>query len=284
MVAELTPKTVATRSNRPATLAKQKRTVSAKLTTWQLVWIRALVVVVFLAVWWFVVTFGIVPPAFLPLPQDVLATLIEMLGQGLLVHVWVTLATALTGFILGGAVGTLIGLVVGTMPRVYEVTAPFFSMLNAMPRIALAPLFVLWFGIGTTSHVVLVFSIVVLIFLMNTAAGALSVDRDFITIGKLLGASKWDSLIKISLPSTVPWIMSAARIAWAYSLAGAVVGEMFLGQQGLGYLITAGSGVFNVALIFAALFITVMIAWAFDNLLRFADRKLLAWRPDAATK
>jgi len=174
----------------------------------------------------------------------------------------------------------VVGFALGLMRRVTRVVAPFITMMNSMPRIALAPLFVLWFGIGITSKVVLVFSLVVFIALTNTLAGTQAVDADHLRLAKLLGARKSDIIRKIVLPSTVPWIFAAMRLSFAFALAGAVVGEMFLGQRGLGYLIVAGSGVFNIAQIFAALIITVFLAYLLDLSAGVLERRILRWRPE----
>lgn len=230
-------------------------------------------------VWDLALRLGFVDRLFLPSPLAVWNSLRDLAETGLLHHVQATLTSAFAGFFLGTAVGVVLGVVLGVLPRVNEIVAPFITMMNSMPRIALAPLFVLWFGIGMKSHVALVFSLVVFIVLTNTIAGAQSVDREYVVLARLLKATRVDVIRKVVLPSTVPWIIAAMRLSWAYALAGAVVGEMFLGQEGLGYLITAGSGVFNIAQIFAALAITVVIAWFVDNGIRLAERKILRWRP-----
>jgi NitT/TauT family transport system permease protein len=232
-----------------------------------------------IAIWDLALRLDLVDRLFLPPPIEVWNSLRDLAQTGLLDHVRATLTSAFVGFFLGTAVGVIAGVMLGVLPRVNEILAPFITMMNSMPRIALAPLFVLWFGIGMKSHVALVFSLVVFIVLTNTIAGAQSVDKEYVVLARLLKASRLDIIRKVVLPSTVPWIIAAMRLSWAYALAGAVVGEMFLGQEGLGYLITAGSGVFNIAQIFAALAITVVIAWFVDNGIRLAERKILRWRP-----
>jgi NitT/TauT family transport system permease protein len=234
-----------------------------------------------LGLWEFIVKAGIVNRLFVPTPLAVWHSLVNLADNGLMGHVEETFKSALEGYALGCGVGILAGVTLGVLPRVNEVVAPFITVMNSMPRIAMAPLFVLWFGIGSQSHVALVFSLVVFIVLTNAVAGTQSVDREFIVLAQLLDASRITIIRKIVIPTVIPWIFAAMRLAWAYALSGAVVGEMFLGQKGLGYLIQAGSGVFNISQIFAALAVTVAIAWLFDNLLRFAERWILRWRPQA---
>jgi NitT/TauT family transport system permease protein len=243
---------------------------------------RAIGCVLLIVIWDVVVRLGLIEATFLPSPDRVVESFRNLAETGLINHVAATLWSAIAGFALGTVVGVVLGVLLGLLPRVNEITAPFIAMMNAMPRIALAPLFVLWFGIGAASHIALVFSLVIFIILTNTIAGTQSVDRDHLVLARLLGATRAETIRKIVLPATVPWIIAAMRLAWAYALAGAVVGEMFLGQEGLGYLITAGSGVFNIAQIFAALAITVAIAWVVDNLIRLGERRILRWRPSVA--
>ena len=122
------------------------------------------------------------------------------------------------------------------------------------------------------------FSLVVFIVLTNTIAGTENIDKDHLVLAKLNSAKRRDIIFKVALPSVVPWIIAAMRVSFAYALAGAVVGEMFLGQEGLGYLITAGSGVFNVSLIFAALGMTIAIAFIVDRLMGLLEKRILRWR------
>ncbi len=231
--------------------------------------------------WEAVVRSGFFNETFLPRPSTILFALIGLSDAELVIHVAITLYSALVGFGLGVFVGVTIGVTLGSLPRVNEVFAPYIAVFNALPRIALAPLFILWFGIGPTAHIALVFSIVVFIVMNNAIAGALSVDRDHVILSRLSRASRWKFVSKVIFPTAVPWIFAAMRLAWAYALAGAVVGQMFLGQKGLGYIITASSGVFNIANIFAALIVTVIVAWAVDTVIRYAERKVLRWRTES---
>lgn len=251
-----------------------------ELTGLQAALYRTGVIAAFFVAWELVVWFGFVRPLFLAPPSEVWTTLVELaVGGELLLHVLATLRVTFIGFVLGMAVGVIIGFSLGLMSRAGVVAAPFITMMNSMPRIALAPLFVLWFGIGATSKVVLVFSLVVFIAITNTLAGTHSVESEYIRLARLLGARRRDLVLKIVLPATVPWIFAAMRLSFAYALAGAVVGEMFLGQRGLGYLIVAGSGVFNISQIFAALIVTVFVAYILDNGGGVLERRVLRWRP-----
>jgi len=240
---------------------------------------RTLAVIAFLGVWEYLARSGAINPLFLAPPTKVVESLDFLISENLLLpNVFSTMKAAFAGFLSGVAVGSSLGFLIGLNPTLNRFSAPFITMMNSTPRIALAPLFVLWFGIGITSRIVLVFSLVVFIVLTNTIAGTESIDKDHLTLAKLNSARRSDVILKVALPSVIPWIIAAMRVAFAYALAGAVVGEMFLGQDGLGYLITAGSGVFNVAQIFAALGLSVFIAFIVDRLMGVMERRVLRWR------
>ncbi|HEY0639998.1 MAG TPA: ABC transporter permease [Pseudonocardiaceae bacterium] len=240
---------------------------------------RVLGMVAFLGAWELAVRAELVNPLFLPAPSKVAGTLVDLVRTGdLWPHVSETLQATFAGFVAGVVVGALLGFVIGLSPALSGFTSPFITMMNSMPRIALAPLFVLWVGIDIKSRILLVFSLVVFIVLTNTIAGTQSVDRDHLTLARLFSASRRQVIVKIAMPSVLPWILAAMRLSFAYALAGAVVGEMFLGQRGLGYLIVAGSGVFNISQVFAALVVTVIVAFLFDNLMAVAEKRILRWR------
>jgi NitT/TauT family transport system permease protein len=252
--------------------------VDEPMPRWQIAFWRLVGLGAIVAIWWAIVELRLVTPLFMPTPLETFREFVDMLGTQLLSQVWITLSEALRGFALGTAVGILLGLVIGVMPRVNEVVAPFISVFNATPRIALAPLFVLWFGLGSASHVVLVFTIVLPTVLINTIAGARSVEKEYVVVARLLGAGRREIVRKIVIPTTVPWVITAMRLSWSHALTAAVVAEMFLGQSGLGFVISTGSGTFGVAQIFAAVALCVSMAFLGDNALRFGERRLLRWR------
>jgi NitT/TauT family transport system permease protein len=245
---------------------------------------RLAVGIVGLSLWELAVRGNWVNQIFVASPTKIAQEIASLAADGtLILHVGETLKVAALGFVAGMAVGVLLGLVLGLTPRVADVFAPYITVMNSAPRIALAPLFVLWFGIGSLSGIVLVFTLVVFIALTNALAGAQSVDRHLVRLARLLGANRAELVVKIILPWTVPWIIAAARLSFAYALAGATVSEMFLGDRGLGYLIVAGSGVFNIPLIFAALVLVITTAWLLDVIALSLEKRLLRWRAPIGT-
>jgi NitT/TauT family transport system permease protein len=240
---------------------------------------RVLIIAAVFLIWWAAGEVHLLNPLIFPSLGDTVHQFDTVFTNGTLISASVfTLQAAAIGFAIGMVSGTLIGFFVGLSSTLTRIFAPFITVLNVLPRIALAPLYVLWFGIGTASGAALVISLVFFTALLNTISGTRAVEPSHITTARLYGAGRWDIIQKVVLPSTVPWIITAGRLSLAHALAGAIVAEMFLGQQGLGFLIAQGSGVFNMGVVFAAIFASLVmaaiVAWLGDLL----ENHLLRWR------
>jgi len=242
---------------------------------------QVLVLAVVVAIWQIMADAKVLSPLAASKPTDIWHELTTLATTGgLWSNVSVTLEETVYGYIVGSVVGVLAGFGLAFVPKVREVLNPYVTVLNSVPRLALGPLFILWFGIGLMSKVVLVFSLVVFIVFTNTIAGASSIDPDIVMVSRLLGTSRRQLVTKVMIPSTFPWVVAGMRLSIAYAVAGAVVGEMFASQKGIGTLIVAGSGVFNTAEIFAALIVIAVIAAILDLLGRIIERRILRWRPE----
>jgi NitT/TauT family transport system permease protein len=241
---------------------------------------RTAVCVGTLALWQGAVSGGLIDPLWVSSPYLVGAELWRLLVTGeLLADVWMTVSEALIAFVVSSSLGIVTGLLLARSPFWDDVMAPIIVALNSLPRIALAPLIILWFGVGITAKVVTAFTLVYFILLVNTLGGAKNVDNDIMTIAQLMGASKRDLLWKVTLPSALPWIFAGLSIALTYSLLGVIVAEILASNQGLGYLIASSAGNFDTAGVFAALVVLVIIAWLFSTAMRKIESWLLRWKP-----
>jgi NitT/TauT family transport system permease protein len=237
-----------------------------------------------LLAWQVAVSVGLIDPFWISSPSLVAVEMWRLLASGeLLTDVWMTVSEALIAFVVSSVLGVLSGLLLARSPFWDDVMAPIIVALNSLPRIALAPLIILWFGVGITAKVVTAFTLVYFILLVNTLGGAKNVDNDIMTIAQLMGASKRDLLWKITLPSALPWIFAALSIALTYSLLGVIVAEILASNQGLGYLIASSAGNFNTAGVFAALVVLAAIAWAFSTAMRKLEGWLLRWKPSVSS-
>jgi len=233
-----------------------------------------------LALWQFVISIGLIDPFWISSPALVVVELWQLATSGELVgDVVMTVSEALIAFAVSSALGIASGLLLARSPFWDEVLAPIIVVLNSLPRIALAPLIILWFGVGVTAKVVTAFTLVYFILLVNTLGGAKNIDNDILTIARVMGASRRDLLWKVTLPSVLPWIFAALNIGLTYSLLGVIVAEILASNQGLGYLIASSAGNFDTAGVFAGLVTLAAIAWGFSTAMRKVETRLFRWKP-----
>jgi NitT/TauT family transport system permease protein len=245
---------------------------------------RLVLIGAFLAVWQLVVTVGLVDPFWIASPVLVAEELWRLVVDGsLLGDVTITVVEALVAFVVSSALGIVSGLLLARSPFWDELLAPIIVGLNSLPRIALAPLIILWFGVGFAAKVVTAFTLIYFILLVNTLSGAKNVDNDILTIARLMGASRRDLLWKVTLPSSLPWIFAGLNLGLTYSLLGVIVAEILASNQGLGYVIESSAGNFNTAGVFAGLFTLAVVAWLFSAVVRRVEARLLRWKPSLST-
>ena len=262
----------------PRSFVKRGSRFTGPLASYSL---SVIVVAILLGAWQLASDTHLINPFFVSSPSRVGQRLWDMSSTGMIwYHTWVTLQEALWGFVIGCAGGILAGFVLGQSELLARAFLPLLNLANTLPRVALAPLFILWFGIGQESKVILVISVVSIILVFNTYSGTQTVDRDIIVNAKLLGAGRLQILTKITLPWTLPWIMAGLRVALAWSLGAAVIGEYIAARAGLGYLIFFYSGILDQTGLIAGCFVLLFISAIMFTVLGVAERYLLRWRPE----
>jgi NitT/TauT family transport system permease protein len=197
------------------------------------------------------------------------------------VQIGVTLQEAAAGFILGSLVGVVLGILLGRARLLAEVASPYIQALNAVPRIVLAALFVIWFGLGMESKIATAFVLVFFPVFFNAFQGAREVDRNLVNNARILGAGRAQVLWSIVVPSSTSWILASLHTAFGFALIGAIVGEYTGATRGLGLLISTAQGSFDAAGIYAGMLITTVLALLAEVVLGLAERRLLRWRPPA---
>jgi NitT/TauT family transport system permease protein len=241
---------------------------------------RAGITVVGLALWE-LVSGRLIKPFWISSPSAIGAQLWDWCVTGeLWLHVQITLTETLMGFVFGAVSGVAVGLALGLNKRLAAVLDPFIIAFNSLPKIALAPLFILWFGVGLLSKVVLATFVVFFLVFYSTYAGTLAVEQELVDVLRLMGASRWQIVRKVILPSVLLWIFTGMKISVPYALIGAVVGEMMASNKGLGYLIQAAAGQYDTDGVFAALFVLMVIATGLHALLKLSERLMLRWKED----
>jgi NitT/TauT family transport system permease protein len=221
---------------------------------------RLVIVAALLAAWEFApVSRGI--KFWLSGPSDILRTLWGWMVDGSLwAHLGATLSVMITGYVVGCAVGISLGLLFGFLPRLYRVLVPFVAAFYALPKIALAPLFIILLGIGMSSKVALVAITVFFLLLNSTIDGIRDVDRDLVQSLRLMGATRLEVMRKVLVPSALPWIFTGARISVRYAFTATLLAELIAANRGLGFLIEFNSGNFNATGSYAA--IVVLVAFS----------------------
>jgi NitT/TauT family transport system permease protein len=190
----------------------------------------------------------------------------------------VTLVEAGVGFVIGGVVGGITGFILGWIRRLGDLLEPFILSLYTMPKIALAPLFVLWFGIGAFNKIMFAALLVFFMVFFTTYQGTRQVDRELAENARLLGAQKWDVWTKIAIPYAAVWVFTGIRIGLPYALIGAIVGEFVAAQAGVGFFIKQQSDYFNTAAVFAGLIVLMIISLLLLLVLRIFERWALRWQ------
>jgi NitT/TauT family transport system permease protein len=239
---------------------------------------RLVLVAVILALWEYAAGRWI-SPFWISQPSAIVERLIDwFLHKNLMHHVGYTVLEAALGFAIGTLTGGAVGFLLGWFRRLADLLDPFIIAIYSLPKVALAPLFILWFGIGLEMKVILTAVIVFFLVFFNTYAGVRDTSRELIDIIRLMGASTLQVMWRVVLPSALTAIFVGLRVSVPYALIGAVVGEMMASNRGVGYLIVESTGQFDTAGAFAALFVLIFISTSFNEVIVRLERYLLRWK------
>jgi sulfonate transport system permease protein len=216
---------------------------------------------------------------FISRPSEIFAVLLAWVGNGsIFLHLSITSLEAGAGFVIGGAAGIAVGLVLGRNRLLAAVLDPFLTAFYSLPKAALAPLFILWFGIGLDMKIILAATVVFFLVFLNTYTGVRQVSREQISILRLMGANERHLLTKVVIPSALVWVFTGLRLSVPYALIGAIVAEIMASNRGLGYLLSHSASQFDTAGVFAALFVIMALSLLLNLMVRIAERKLLPWK------
>jgi NitT/TauT family transport system permease protein len=253
-----------------------------------LILLQAIVAVVTIGLWYVLSTdayFGVavLPPFFFSTPEDVAARVVRLFAGGTIWrHLWVTLSESMLAFAIGSIGGVMVGFWFARKPVVAAVFDPYVKMANALPRVVLAPIFTLWFGLGIWSKVALGVTLVFFIVFFNVYQGVKEVSPTVLANARMLGMNDRQLMRHVYWPSALSWMFSSLHTSVGFAVVGAVVGEYLGSAAGLGYLIQQAEGVFDVAGVFAGMFILAAFVIAIDGVVTLVERRLLVWRPVVA--
>ncbi|WP_315736914.1 ABC transporter permease [Bradyrhizobium sp. SZCCHNR1093] len=250
--------------------------------------LQLLVAVVAIALWQLLATvpvFGRIwlPPFFFSNPVDVFAQVVKWFATGAIwKHLAITLWESILAFAIGSLGGVLVGFWFARKPLVAAVFDPYVKMANALPRVVLAPIFTLWLGLGIWSKVALGVTLVFFIVFFNVYQGVKEVSTVVRDNARMLGMSERQLMRHVYWPSALSWMFSSLHTSVGFAVVGAVVGEYLGSAAGLGYLIQQAEGIFDVAGVFAGMFVLSAFVILIDICVTLVERRLLVWRPDAA--
>ncbi|HEX7139058.1 MAG TPA: ABC transporter permease, partial [Vicinamibacterales bacterium] len=210
--------------------------------------------VAILGFWQAGVSVKVLDPFFFSRPSDIAARIVTWVMSGSIWrHLAVTLEESLLGLIIGSAIGITMGFALARAPFAARVLDPYITMLNAVPRVVLAPLFLLWFGLGIWSKVALAVTLVFFVMFFNTYQGVRDADRVIVDNVRMLGATERQLIRHVLFPSALSWIFSSLHTSLGFAMVGAVVGEYLGAARGLGYVIAQAEGTFDTTGVFAGM-------------------------------
>ena len=225
----------------------------------------------------------LMPPFFFSTPGDVFARIVKWFSEGTIWrHLWITLTESALAFVIGSVGGILVGFWFARKPLIAAIFDPYVKMINALPRIVLAPIFTLWFGLGIWSKVALGVTLVFFIVFFNVYQGVREVSPTVLANARMLGMNERQLMRHVYWPSALSWMFSSLHTSVGFAVVGAVVGEYLGSAAGLGYLILQAEGTFDIAGVFAGMFVLAAFVIVIDGFVTLAERRLLVWRPVAA--
>jgi sulfonate transport system permease protein len=251
---------------------------------------QALLLVAIFAVWQLLTQPGLVPPFvwenpdraafFFGEPLKIFKVIWAWFTEGTIYqHLWVTLQETALAFVIGAALGLGTGLWLGLSPTASALFDPYITAMNAMPRVVLAPIFMVWFGLGIWSKVALGVTLVFFIVFFNVYQGVKEVSPVVLSNTLMLGASRRQLLRHVYLPSATSWVFSSLHVSVGMAFVGAVVGEYLGSARGVGYLIQQAEGAFDINTVYAGILVLTAFALVLDFAVTQAEKRLLVWRP-----
>lgn len=245
-----------------------------RLATWHVV-----ILAILLGSWYFLTARRLIPPFFFGEPIKVFHQIYVWFASGeIWQHLAITLIETIVAFSLGLIFGVAIGLWLGLSEFSSRLADPYIKAANSMPRVVLAPIFIIWFGIGMWSKVALGVTLVFFLIFFNVYQGVREANPVILANAKMLGASYRQLIMRFYLPSALSWVFSSLHTSVGMAFVGAVVGEYLGSSRGIGYLILQAEGVFDINAVIAGIFVLTVFALGLDRLITFIETRLLSWR------
>jgi len=242
-----------------------------------------ILLIILIGSWQFAVSVIGVSRFILPAPLDVWDSLVGLVTGGTVwYHVWITLYEVLVGFAFALVVGTAVGAILGRVVWLERAVQPALVALQVTPKVAFIPIFVIWFGFGTTSKIIMAGILAFFPIMLNVMLGVRSVDRGHRDVMRGLGASKWATFKSLELPSTLPYIFAGAEVGIVFAVIGAIVGEYLGGSEGLGHLVVRSLNALDAPQLFAVIVLLALMGSLLYAGVTLAKRLMIPWHDSVA--
>jgi len=234
--------------------------------------------------WEVLVRLGVMDEFFFSKPSDICDRLWTWISEGtsegpLWYHLWVTMEESLLGFFTGSVAGIVAGIALGRNRMLSDIFSVYIKVINSVPRVVLAPIFIMIFGLGLTSKVALSFVMVFFVVFANAFQGVREADRNLLANARILGARGWELTRTVVVPSAMSWIFASLHVSFGFAIIGAIVGEFVGAHYGIGLLINVAKGTFDAAGMYAAIVVIMAVALGADHLMTLVENRLAKWRP-----
>ena len=250
-----------------------------RLRQTRVILLQIAVLIVFLGLWHFAATLRIIDPFITSQPKAIAQKLVQLTSDGSLAyHFAITVVETLMGFAIGTVLGILISGILWWSDFLSDVTDPYIVVLNATPKMALGPIFIVWLGATITAVIALAVSISLFVTILSVYNAFRQADPEKLIVVRSFGASKWQQFSKVVFPSAVPTIIATLKVNIGLSLIGAIVGEFLAANAGLGCLIVYGQNIFDMSLVMTSLVILTVIAGLMYYAVSIAERQLVPWQ------
>lgn len=260
--------------NQPAVRNEKRRAVIFRFQ-----WKSVLFPVLVLVVWQLGSTLGWINPILLPSPYEIVEALFTLIASGELdADLKISLLRAALGLLLGGGLGLILGIVVGISKEVEDFIDPTMQTLRTIPHLAVIPLFILWFGLGELSKVLMIASGAFFPLYINTFMGIRGVDSKLFDVARILEFNRWKQLTRLVIPAAMPNILLGLRLSIGVSWLGLVVAELMGSSSGVGYMIQNATQFSQTSIVFVGISIFALVGKLSDSLVRSLERRLLRWR------
>lgn len=239
---------------------------------------QILILVFFLSLWQILADKQVINTFIFSSPKKVLDTIINLTNKGLFLHIWTTVYETILSFSIATILGTIIAIILWYNKKMQKIIEPYLTILNSLPKVALGPIIIIWFGAGIKSIIFMALLISLIITIINVYEGFNNVNENKIKLMKSMGANKKQILFKLILPNSINTIINALKINVSMSLIGVIMGEFLVSKRGIGYLILYGSQVFNLSLVISGIFILCIVAAIMYYIVSFIEKKIIKYK------